>query len=337
MNKAKGPTRLNDGIWDVERLHFGMEAAGVALWSWNVDTDEILMDDVAFDLWGVERGVVVTFEELSSKIHPADLDKVRAAFAATREVLGPYETDFRILHDNEVRWVSARGRGEDQGIIGRVLYGVFIDVSIRRRAEEARELITGEMHHRIKNLFALASALAGISSRTTSSKEEMTRDLIQRLVALSEAHALIRPDSTSQSSARDLGELLNVLVKPYLDRKLDASRISISVPKVLVGEHAATAIALVMHELATNSMKYGALSVPGGNLTISGQESDEEVKIHWQEAGGPPVASAPREASFGSRLVTASVEDQLGGEITIDWATEGIVVQLKLNKVRLGA
>ena len=170
---------LSDGIWDVERLRFATDAAGVGLWSWNVDTDKIILDDRGLDLWGLPRAPAVTFEELSSKIHVADLDKVRAAFAATRERLGAYETDFRILVGNEVRWISARGRGDDEGIVGRIMYGVFIDVSIRKRAEEARELITREMH-----------------SRTTTTKEAMTRDLMQQLIALSEGRELNHPDST---------------------------------------------------------------------------------------------------------------------------------------------
>ena len=267
----------------------------------------------------------------------ADLDKVRAAFAATREQFGAYETDFRILVGKEVRWISARGRGDDQGIIGRIMYGVFIDVSVRKRAEEARELVTGEMHHRIKNLFALASALAGIASRTTTTKEAMTRDLTQRLIALSEAHELIRPDSRSQSRAGELGDLLGVLLKPYLDRESNNYRVKIDVPSLLVGEHSATAVALVVHELATNSMKYGALSSPTGKLSISGQQTGEIIDINWRETGGPLITSTPKSTGFGSRLVIASVEGQLGGSILIEWPAEGIVVKLKLNTARLGA
>lgn len=170
---------VSDGIWDVKRLRFATEAAGVGLWSWNVDTDKIVLDDRGLDLWGLPRAPTVTFEELSSKIHLADLDKVRAAFASTRERLGAYETDFRILVGNEVRWISARGRGDDEGIVGRIMYGVFIDVSVRKRAEGARELITREMH-----------------SRTTTTKEATTRDLMQRLIAITEGRELIPPDST---------------------------------------------------------------------------------------------------------------------------------------------
>ena len=135
----------------------------------------------------------------------------------------------------------------------------------------------------------------------------------------------------------ELGDLLAVLLKPYQDGALSKSRVSISVPSMLIGEHSATAIALVVHELATNSMKFGALSWATGNLDISGHDLGGEVEINWRETGGPPVVSAPQPTGFGSRLVAASVEDQLGGTIAVDWAREGVTVKLKINKVRLGA
>jgi PAS domain-containing protein len=79
--------------WDPEHLQLAIKAAGVTLWSWNVDTDRLTMDDRAFDLWGVTRSPIVTLGDLSAHIHPADRDRVRAAFSATRGVSGPYEID----------------------------------------------------------------------------------------------------------------------------------------------------------------------------------------------------------------------------------------------------
>jgi len=182
----------DSSVWDTNRLRIATDAAGVALWSWNVDTDQIDMDARAHSLWGVPPGAV-TFEDLSAHIHPEDLDRVRAAFAATRDVMGAYEVDFRILHTNEVRWVSARGRGDDQGIVGRIMFGVFLDVTERKLAEEAREMLASEMGHRVKNLFAIASALTRISERSTTTSAAMSHDLTQRLTALSLAHDLARP------------------------------------------------------------------------------------------------------------------------------------------------
>src|SRR3954454_13170725 len=104
-------------VWDVDKLRIATEAAGIALWSWNVDTDQLELDERGYALWGIPNTGTVTFEALSACIHPEDLDRVRAAFAATRDMLGSYETDFRILCDGKVRWISARGRGDDQGIV----------------------------------------------------------------------------------------------------------------------------------------------------------------------------------------------------------------------------
>ena len=294
------------------------------------------MDERAHGLWGVASGPV-TFEDLSARIHPEDLDRVRAAFAATREILGAYEVDFRILHGGEVRWVSARGRGDDQGIVGRMMFGVFLDVTERKLAEEAREMLADEMAHRVKNLFAIASALTAISARSTATTTEMSRDLTQRLTALSRAHDLVRPVLSQPKKARRLGDLLAVLLGPYDDEGAIGDRVRVSVPELLVGEASATTLALVVHELATNSIKYGALSKESGTVDVSCTAHDGEVVIVWTETGGPPVEASDRPAGFGSQLVTRSISSQLGGTIAFDWPTEGVVVTLRMSKARLGA
>jgi two-component sensor histidine kinase len=322
-------------VWDANRLRIATDAAGVALWSWNVDTDEIALDERAHDLWGVV-GEAVTFEDLSARIHPEDLDRVRAAFAATREMLGAYEIDFRILHGGEVRWVSARGRGDDQGIVGRVMFGVFLDVTERKLAEEAREMLAGEMGHRVKNLFAIAAALTAISARSTTTTTEMSRDLTQRLTALSRAHDLVRPVLSEPKKAAPLADLLAVLLAPY-DDKGAGDRVRISVPELLVGEASATTLALIVHELATNSIKYGALSTATGTVDVSCTEHDSEVVIIWTERGGPAVVASKGPAGFGSQLVTRSISSQLGGTIAFDWPAEGVIATLRMSKARLGA
>ena len=151
--------------WGVSDLRHAIQAAGVALWSWDVETDRITMDAHGFHLWGVGPQAEITFEDLSMKIHPSDRDRVRAAFSATRAVTGGYEIDFRILSGDDVKWISARGRGSDEGIVGDVMFGIFLDVTGRKHAEEAHELLAGEMSHRVKNLLAIASSLTSITSR----------------------------------------------------------------------------------------------------------------------------------------------------------------------------
>ena len=147
-------------VWHEKHLRAATRAAGVALWSWNVDTDAITMDERAYDLWEVSKDEQnITFEILSQNIHPADLERVRSAFAATRAVIGAYEIDFRILSKNDIRWISARGQGDDADIADRIMFGIFLDVTQRKQAEEANELLAGEMSHRVKNLLQIATAL----------------------------------------------------------------------------------------------------------------------------------------------------------------------------------
>ena len=174
----------------------------MALWAWNVDDDRFTMDERGFELWGLPWSDKVTFEELSANIHPADRDRVRAAFAATRAVMGPYETDFRIIVGDEIRWIAARGQGEDVGIVGRTMFGVFLDVTGRKQAEEGHELLAGEMSHRVKNLLAIAAALTTMTSRSAATTEEMARELTARLTALGRAHDLVRPLPDGQARPR---------------------------------------------------------------------------------------------------------------------------------------
>ena len=322
-------------VWDLERLRVASDAAGIALWSWNVDTDEIALDGRAEGLWGLSKKGPVTFEDLSACIHPADLNGVRTAFEATRQLQTAYEIDFRILVGDAVRWISARGQGDDIGIVDRVMFGVFLDVTDRKAAEEAREMLAGEMSHRVKNLFAIASALTAIAARSAASTTEMARDLTQRLTALGRAHDLIRPVPGEGKQEALLGDLLAVLLAPYQDEEAARSRVHVSVPDVRVGEAGATTLALIVHELATNSIKYGALSVSSGTLDVSCVAHNGEVVLVWTERGGPPVSPPGHPAGFGSRPVERSMSGQLGGAIVFDWSVKGVIVTMRMNKARL--
>ncbi|MFA4893053.1 sensor histidine kinase [Brevundimonas sp.] len=331
MSKSKAAT----SNWDVADLQRGLEAAGVALWSWNVDDDTFAMDEAAFGLWGMTVRPHVTFEDLSSHIHPADRDRVRAAFAATRAVVGPYEIDFRILVDGDVRWVSARGQGDDLGMVSRKMFGIFIDVTGRKQAEEGHELLAGEMSHRVKNLLAIASGLTAITSRSVDTTTDMARELTQRLTALGRAHDLVRPLPGEEGKAALLGDLLSVLLAPYDDLGAFSGRIRVSVPRMGVGEQAANALALIVHELATNSLKYGALSAETGTLDVSCSAHDTELVIAWTEQGGPPVQPPEGPGGYGSQMVARAMARQLDGAIEKDWAEQGLVVRLRMNKDRV--
>lgn len=321
-------------LGEAKNLKRALHAAGVALWLWTVESDAFAMDENGFALWGLPQTNQVTFEDLSSRIHPADRDRVRAAFNATRAILGAYEIDFRILLGEDIRWVSARGLGNDEGLHKGQMSGVFLDVTGRKQAEEGHELLAGEMSHRVKNLLAITAGLTTLTSRSSATVEEMAKELTARLGALGRAHDLVRPLPGHQGRAALLGDLIAVLLAPYDDSGAFSGRIRVSVPRMGVGEQAATALALAIHELATNSLKYGALSVSSGMLDISGSSSESQVRIAWTERGGPTV-KPPGDSGYGSKLLHRSVTGQLGGTLETDWSPEGVVVTLTLNNEKL--
>ncbi|MEO6581904.1 MAG: HWE histidine kinase domain-containing protein [Sphingomicrobium sp.] len=323
--------------WGSEHLRLAVKAACVALWSWNVDDNSFRMDRRAFELWHIPQADEVAFEDLSAHIHPADRDRVRAAFIATRSVAGSYEIDFRIIVDEDIRWISARGQGADAGIHNREMFGVFLDVTGRKQAEEGSELLAGEMSHRVKNLLAIASGLTNLTSRSAKSVEEMARELTQRLTSLGRAHDLVRPLPGQQGKAALLGDLIAVLLAPYDDDGAFSGRIRVAVPRMGVGEDTATTLAMVVHELATNSVKHGALSAEAGTLDISSRSDETDLYVIWAETGGPEITETPNMGGYGSRLIERSVAGRFRGSLEYDWQATGLVATLRMRKDRLAA
>jgi two-component sensor histidine kinase len=239
-----------------------------------------------------------------------------------------------MIADN-VRWISARGQGADTGIVDRVMFGVFLDVTGRKQAEEGHELLAGEMSHRVKNLLAIAAGLTQITSRSARTTADIANELTQRLTALGRAHDLVRPLPGNEGNAALLGDLFSVLLAPYDDPGAFAGRIRVAVPRMGIGEASATTLALVVHELATNSVKHGALSAEAGTLAISSSAEEEEVVVVWAETGGPEIENVPEMKGFGSGMILRTLSRQLGGSISYDWQPTGLVATLRMRRARL--
>ncbi len=200
-------------------------------------------------------------------------------------------------------------------------------------------MLAGEMSHRLKNVLSIATALTRITAQTAASTSAMARDLTQRLMALGRAHDLIRQHEGAPVAGALLGDLLSVLLAPYEKALPDfargTGRIRVAVPRFSVGQGACVTLALVIHELATNSAKYGALSVDAGLLDLSATENDTEVVRTWTERNGPAVFRKEAEVGFGSALIERSVGRQLGGSVSVNWAAQGIIVTMRMKKDRL--
>ena len=187
----------------------------------------------------------------------------------------------------------------------------------------------------VKNLLSIAAGLTQLTGRSASTVVQMTGDLTERLTALGRAHDVVRPLPGEQGKAALLGDLLSVLLAPYDETAAFSGRIRVAVPRMGIGERAASTLALVVHELATNSVKYGALSRAEGSLDVSSRADGDYICLTWAETGGPSIVGKPELSGFGSRLIKRTVSSQLGGELTYDWQESGLVVTVRMQQDRL--
>jgi two-component system CheB/CheR fusion protein len=217
---------------------------------------------------------------------------------------------------------------------------IFLDVSLRKHHEEQQELLLKEMDHRVKNLFAIVGGMVRLSVRSATTPKELAATVQGRLGALASAHQLIRPGySVAEATRREstLGELVRKVLSPYVDpaRTGDSIRAEIDGPEIAVGSEAATNVALVVHELATNAAKYGALSVPGGRVHISWAVTKGRLVLSWEEKDGPVITGPPEREGFGSVLARRSISGRLRGDLDFHWNPNGLVVLVSAEVERL--
>jgi two-component sensor histidine kinase len=252
--------------------------------------------------------------------------------AQVAEQGGEAELEHRIIRDGQVRWIVARGRAECDASGRPVRFPAStIDITDLKQAVEARELLARELSHRIKNIFAVVSGLVALSARGNEAARPFAGALQARLTALAQAHEYVRPhtpDSPTERFAQTLFGLVRVLLAAYLQE--DRERIVLRGEDVPIGEKSATALALVLHEQATNAMKYGALSGEAGHITIHGERNGDVYALAWTERGGPPVEGAPARQGFGTVMAKRSITGQLGGTMSHDWARDGLTVSLSV-------
>ena len=208
----------------------------------------------------------------------------------------------------------------------------------RQRDEEQRIILLREVNHRVKNVFALASALISINAKTASTPKELADSVQARLSALGRAHGLVKPELLESGLPKETTATFRSLVEdilaPYAENTL-AGRITIEGRDFPVAPAAITGMALVLHELTTNAVKYGCLRERTGSLLVRWDVGDGDVTITWSE-NGTPYAS-PTKSGFGTKLTKATIERQFGGSIGRDWRPAGLQVKIKLPLAALSA
>jgi PAS domain S-box-containing protein len=213
------------------------------------------------------------------------------------------------------------------------------DITERRQAQEQQNLLLREMSHRVKNLFAVTSGLVSVSARSARTPREMAAAVQERLAALTRAQELTRPGLTGTGDTTGpnttLHALIDTIFAPYISKGREG--IVLTGPNLPIGEKAVTSVALVLHELATNAAKYGALSSPGGVVYLDCSLENDELQLTWKEHGGPSLNGTPVTEGFGSTLTRRIVIQQFGGRLSHDWKPDGLVVHISVPVQRLNA
>lgn len=264
-------------------------------------------------------------------LHPDDIERTKAAWREAVATASTYEVEYRLRNaEGEYRWMIARGQPATSasGAITRWI-GTSTDVHEQTEAAERLEMLSDELSHRIKNIFAVISGLVSLTIRKSPEIAEAGRELQERILALGRAHDFVR---SHRHQARvphprsSLKGLLSALLAPYQDS--GGERIAITGADTPIDDRSATPLALFFHELATNAAKYGALCEPHGTVRIEISDDDPLV-LSWIEAGGPPVLS-PASGGFGGNLIEMSIARQLGGELHYDWRPAGLRVTARI-------
>jgi PAS domain S-box-containing protein len=275
-----------------------------------------------------------TDDQSGGAFHPEDWKKASALWQRSLKTGEVYEAQHRLCrHDGVYRWMISRALPvrDAEGKVVR-WFGTAVDIHDIYEASEARELLAKELSHRIKNIFAVIIGLVSLTARKHPEMRGFADDLTGTIRALGRAHAFVRPDD---GATRDnLRSLLEELFAPYGSG--DGARVKVGGDDLAIKPRTATPLALVFHELATNSAKYGALAVADGVVSLKIADKGETVKLHWRERGGKKPKKAPKEG-FGSRLIEMSICGQLGGSWQRRFDDEGLEVELTLPKSALAA
>lgn len=319
-----------------ERLRAALYASGTGTYRRDLRGNLVSRDENLRQLYGMpieekaganrdaaEDETLGHVDDLLERVHPEDRAALAAAVERSVREGADFDIDYRvILPDGSLRWVSDKGRTffDERG---RPLYttGACIDVTERREAEEHRKLLLAELNHRVRNTLAVVQSIAAQTLRRATSLESFGESFAGRLRALAAAHGLL-----TQANWRSTR--LEKVVRQTLKAHGTAARaLDIGGPALALSPRQTLGLGLVLHELATNAAKYGALSVPSGRIEVRWNTEERDGRPHlrldWTERGGPPV-TAPREPGFGTTLIERTVAYDLGGRADLTYAPDGL-------------
>ena len=324
----------------------GMGDAGVAtlldtidhvLWTADADGRPDFFNRRWYEFTGImqRRAAAVDWLEF---LHPEDRIAIESLWLESLVTGASFRFEARLHHhEGGWRWMLGSVECDASGVGGaRRFVGTLTDIHELKTTDMRRELIARELSHRIRNVFAVVSSLVMLAAREQPEARPFAMSAQQRIQALAVAHDYLRPTSPADpAEPRTVQGLLSLLAAPH--NVETTPRIVIAGEDHAIALPAATAIALIVHELITNAVKYGALATETGVVTIDCHADGGRYGILWRERGGPPILGVPERRGFGSTLSERVASLQLDAALDREWNDGGLVVRIAIPSARLAA
>jgi PAS domain S-box-containing protein len=311
------------------QLALAGKAGLVGTYAYDTDTEIMQISEGYAAIHGYpERTTEMARSECLATVHVDDIAQVKLRRSeAFHEQRREYKVEYRIIRPNdEIRWVETRCfiSYDAVGCPKRVL-GVSIDITERKRAEAHQRVLVAELDHRVKNVLATVSAVAGHTLEASSSMSHFVAALDGRIRSMAAAHELL---STRQWIGMPMAELVRCEFAAYSS----SNNTTMDGPEVMLSADAGPVIAMVIHELVTNAAKHGALSIKTGGVSVRWYRQlngSAQLVLVWQETGGPRV-EAPKKSGYGTGIVRDLIPYEFGGKVDLSFAPEGVRCRLEI-------
>jgi len=304
----------------LRRLEAAVEATGLGLWEWDVRSGALTWNARNRELYGVVHDRPLTIDDYADLVHPEDRAAMGEAYreVSARPDGGVFSIEHRTLAapGGKPRWVLTRGRVLKDADGVRLAVGSNLDITDRKTAEERRNLLLRELAHRAKNGIVVMMTIVAQTAKSAQGVKDFEQLLLGRLQSMADSQDLV-----TQATGRSLPltDLLGRALTPF-----DPSRFDIDpqLAQINVSNEMVVGMALLLHELSTNAVKYGALSAPAGRVRLGLAEAAAgTARLRWMEFGGPEVKPVTRRG-FGTRLLDISLRND-GGQVVARFEPTG--------------
>jgi PAS domain S-box-containing protein len=311
------------------RLEEALAAGAVMAFEWDARTGSSHHSANAAKVLGYEQRAPLTTARFLALIHPEDRRHFKAQVRGVRPDKPSYEVEFRVVRpDGQEMWFeeTATAEFDPAGTCLRIK-GLTVNITERKRADEHKRLLVAELDHRVKNVLARVGVVAMYTRQGSSTIDEYVRALDQRIQSMAVAHASL---SQVNWQGVHVADTVRHQLAPYATK----ANTTTCGPDITLTSAATEALAMVLHELVTNASKYGALSAPEGQVSVSWEirssgDAATVMAIVWRETGGPPVL-APPQNGYGTSLICDLIPHELGGTVDLAFLSEGVSCTIEI-------